>query len=219
MLLGPQHQTQNLHPNASQRLVIPGEHTNFNSINLNVEQFITYRPLSSFTRWLAIICIPTSHKDYQKVLDLFNGLTHSIESGVKCEYDLSKDLTEYEKKTVISKYKWYTIDLRSQKDDNLKNSINLKFPESTPEWMINLYFNNLYNKMKGLVIFADNINQIPKNMHARSNFGLCDLTETQLTEFLNLATYKRLDNIIPINKDNKIVGYVNGTNWIKLVEL
>ena len=219
MLLGPQHQTQNLHHNASQQLVINGEYTHFNSINLNVEKFITYRPLSSFTRWLAIVCIPTSHKDYQKVLDLFNGLCHNIESGIKCEYDLTKDLSEYAKKTAISKYKWYTIDLRSQKDEKLKNSIDLKFPEATPEWMRNFYFNNLYNKMKGLVIFADNINQIPKNMHSRSNFGLCNLTEAKLSEFLHLATYKRLDNIIPINENNQIVGYVNGTNWIKLVEL
>lgn len=219
MLLGPQHQTQNLYPNTIQQLVTNGEYTNFNNINLNVEQFITYRPLSSFTRWLAIVCIPTSHKDYQKVLDLFNGLCYNIEPGVKCEYDLTKDLSEYEKKTVISKYKWYTIDLRSQKDEKLKNVINLKFPDGSPEWMRNFYFNNLYNKMKGLVIFADNINKIPKNMHARSNFGLCDLTETQLSEFLYVATYKRLDNIIPINETNKIVGYVNGTNWIKLVEL
>jgi hypothetical protein len=223
MLFGPQSLLSNIQSTTSNNLnnayFSNGDLTPFDSIHLNVEPFIIYRQLSTFQRWLAIITIPTNHKDYQKVINLFYNLNSTIDSGVNVTYDITKDMSEYEKKNIISKHKWYTIDLRKEQDVNLKNKIDLKFANSSPDWLVNYYFDNIYSKVKGLIIFADDINQIPKSMCARSNFGLCDLTRYKLKEWLYNSTQKRLDNVIPDNINNKIVGYINAHNWIKLVTI
>ena len=79
--------------------------------------------------------------------------------------------------------------------------------------------NKCFNKCKGLVLYIDNMDDIPPTLFARSQIGLCTYTERELSVFIAKGTSKYITNCIPINKNNNIVGYVNAHKWAKLVTL
>lgn len=214
MFLGPQSE-----PYYQPNVPLPhgGKLTPFNAYCLKVEPFILYRPLSSFTRWLFIVCVPTTHRDYSKVQQAIREYTSSIDIGSSCKLDLTDN--SFSTTKVISKHKWYTMDLRTDVDSGLTNRIHVELPKSSPLWYHSLYMDKIYNKTKGLVIYADNIEQIPLNIVARSIVGLCTLDKDGLRQFLSIGSAKRLDGVTPDNIDGKIVGYCNCTKWTKCISI
>ncbi len=191
--------------------------TLFDSLSFNVEPFVLYRPLSSFTRWLIIVCVPTSHPQYKRLQSTIEEYTSSIDSGVSTTISL-KDNSYKDCKT-ISKHKWYSVDLREKYDSQLKNRITIAFPEGVQDWYTSLYIDKIYNKCKGLVIYADKLEQIPKPVITRSIIGLCNLSGEELRKFLFEGCAKRIDHVNPINETSRIVGYSNYNKWTKWIEL
>jgi hypothetical protein len=189
---------------------------NFNSYYFNLEPFVLFRQLNTFSRWLMIVCVKKSDKNYNTIQTFIKDLTTGLECGKNVTIDTTKEIL---KNNEISKHKWYSIDLRNEPDSNINNKININFPEGVDAWYKTLYFDKIYNKSKGLIIYADSLDDIPQTMHARSNIGLCTHTEIELINFIFRCTAKYLDNIIPINNKNEIVGFINAHKWTKLVKL
>lgn len=214
MFLGPQ-STEPL----TSRIPPPigGKVIPFNAYCFNVEPFILFRPLSSFTRWLIIVCVPVSHPDYNKVQQAIREYTSSIDIGSSCKVNLQDSSIADTK--VISKHKWYTLDYRTELDSKLTNRIQLSMPDGVPDWYNSLYVDKIYNKTKGLVIYADTLSQIPTNLLSRSIAGLCTLSGDSLRSFLDMGAAKRLDGVTPDNSEHKIVGYTNCNKWTKCVSI
>ncbi len=188
----------------------------FDNLHLNVEPFVLFRQLNSFSRWLMIVCVKKTDKNYNNLQSFIKDLTTNLDSGNTINIDTTKEIL---KNNEISKYKWYTIDMRNDQDTTLTNNINIKFGDGVDTWYKSLYFDKIFNKCKGLVIYADSIDDIPCTMLSRSNIGLCTFTDLELTNFLYKCTAKYLENIIPVNNGNEIVGFVNAHKWTKLVKL
>ena len=188
----------------------------FDNLHLNVEPFVLFRQLNLFSRWLMIICVKKTDKNYGMLQSFVKDLTSNLESGNNVNIDTTKEIL---KNNEISKYKWYTIDIRSEQDTTISNKINIKFGEGVDTWYKSLYFDKIYNKCKGLIIYADSLNDIPVTILSRSNIGLCTFTDIELTNFLYKCTAKYIENVIPENNGGEIVGYVNAHKWTKLVKL
>jgi hypothetical protein len=189
---------------------------NFNSYYFNIEPFVLFQSLNTFSKWLMIVCIKKSDKNYNTIQTFIKDLTHNLEMGKSVTIDTTKEML---KNNEISKHKWYSIDLRNEPDLTINNKININFTEGIEKWYKTLYFDKIYNKTKGLIIYADKLDDIPSTMHARSNIGLCTYTEVELLNFIFKCTAKYLENIIPVNKDKEIVGFINSHKWTKLVKL
>ena len=188
----------------------------FDSLHLNIEPFVLFRQLNSFSRWLMIICVKKTHKNYDILQSFINDLTTNLEKGNTVNIDTTKEIL---KNNEISKYKWYTIDIRSDNDTTISNKINIKFGEGSDLWYKSLYFDKIYNKCKGLIIYADSIDDIPSTMLCRTNMGLCTFTDIELSNFIYKCTAKYIENVLPQNNNDEIVGFVNAHKWTKLVKL
>jgi hypothetical protein len=188
----------------------------FDNLHLNVEPFVLFRQLNTFSRWLMIICVKKTDKNYNMLQTFIKDLTFNLEKGNTVNIDTTKEIL---KNNEISKYKWYNIDIRSDIDTTLDNKINIKFGEGSDLWYKSLYFDKIYNKCKGLIIYADSIDDIPCTMLSRSNMGLCTFTDIELTNFIYKCTAKYIENVLPQNNNGDIVGYVNAHKWTKLVKL
>jgi len=188
----------------------------FDNLHLNVEPFVLFRQLNSFSRWLMIICVKKTDKNYNNLQSFIKDLTFNLESGNTVNIDTTKEIL---KNNEISKYKWYTIDIRNDEDTTISNKINIKFGEGSDTWYKSLYFDKIYNKCKGLIIYADSVDDIPCTMLSRSNMGLCTFTDMELANFIYKCSAKYIENVNPENNKGEIVGYVNAHKWTKLVKL
>lgn len=188
----------------------------FDNLHLNVEPIVLFRPLNTFARWLTIICVKKDNPSYNILQSFIKDLTSNLDCGNIVNIDTTTTIC---KNNEISKYKWYSIDLRSDKDNTLNNKININFVDDIDSWYKTLYFDKIYNKCKGLVIYADSLEDIPSTMLARCNIGLCEYTEYNLANFIYKCTGKYLQNVMPVNASKEIVGFVNAHKWTKLVKL
>jgi len=218
MYLGPQTQTMPTYQLSSQNYSSVNKvDMRFDELSLNVEPLIFSRPLSSFTRWLIIVCVPKSHPDYDRLQSTIQAYASSIDSGVSTTVSLKDN--SYNPGKTISKHKWYSMDLRNEVDTTIGNTIKVEFPEEVTEWYTSMYIDKIYNKCKGLVIYADKIEQIPKSIVSRSIAGVCDMSGPELSSFIHLGSAKYLDQVNPVNSSHKLVGYSNCNKWTKLVTL
>jgi len=188
----------------------------FDSLHLNVEPIVLFRPLNTFTRWLTIICVKKDNPNYNVLQSFIKDLTNNLDCGNKVNIDTTTTIC---KNNEISKYKWYSIDLRNDKDHSINNKIDINFVDGIDSWYKTLYFDKIYNKCKGLVIYADSLEDIPSTMLARCNIGLCEYTGYNLANFIFKCTGKYPENAIPVNVNKDIVGFVNAHKWTKLVKL
>ncbi len=188
----------------------------FDNLHLNVEPIVLFRPLNTFTRWLIILCVKKDNPNYDTLQSFIKDLTSNLECGNKVSIDTSTTIC---KNNEISKYKWYSIDLRNDKDQTLNNKIDINFIDGVDLWYKTLYFDKIYNKCKGLVIYADSLEDIPSTMLARCNIGLCEYTDYILANFIFKCTGKYIENVMPMNANKDIVGFVNAHKWTKLVKL
>jgi hypothetical protein len=189
----------------------------FDSYNQNVEPFVLYRPLNLYKRWLAIIIIDKNNPKYSQLQLFIDDLTNQLDKGSSASFNIYD--SDYNTNNSISKHKWYSIDLRTNKDTNLSNLIQTDIKNTDPSWIRNVYFDKCYNKTKGLIIYADSIKDVPSVLIARSSFGLCTLSGNDLANFLFQSVRKVITENNPINKDNSIVGYINCHKWMKLVKI
>ncbi len=191
---------------------------NFDALHYNVEPFILYRPLNLYQRWLAIILVKKNDPNYNHLQTFISHLTSTLDIGSSTSFTMLEDSSKFGS---ISKHKWYSIDLRDEQDSSIKNLIqyDTKKHQLITKWMKNLYFDKLYNKTKGLVIYADSLEDVPEVLISRSTFGLCTLSGKELAQFIFNCTCKLLCENIPTNKENKIIGYINSHKWMKLVEI
>lgn len=196
----------------------PTNNVKFDALNYNLEPFILYRPLNLYNRWLAIILINKNDPNYNQFQTFISDLTLTLDIGTQTSFSMLEDSSKFGS---ISKHKWYSIDLRSEQDTTIKNLIHFdtKKHQSISKWMNNLYFDKLYNKTKGLVVYADCLDDVPEVLISRSTFGLCTLSGKKLSEFIFKCTRKVLFDNNPTNDENKIVGFINSHKWMKLVEL
>jgi hypothetical protein len=210
--IGPQSITQYHNPNPQ---LNGNKHIPFDQLHLNIEDPILYRSLNSMTRWCIIACVPSDHKQYDNMKNYIEECASNVDKGQNATFDTTND---YKSNSTISKHKWYSIDLRKKPDLKLTNKLSLNLPTNYPDWYYSLYLDKCYNKCKGLVIYIDNINDIPLNIYARSTLGFCTFTETELNKFIFLGSSKLFNDITPLNTDNSIVGYINAHKWTKCIK-
>ena len=187
----------------------------YNNIYMNVDSIVLFKELNTYPRWLIIICgISSSHPNYKNLSKTIDDITYPTKIGKRTKINLGET---FDFSKLLNKS--YSIDLRQYPDEEIKNLITLDLPKESPDWYSSIYYDKIYNKTKGLVIYVDKMDDIPNTIYARSTIGLCNLSEKDLSNFLFKGCAKRLNNINPLNSDNSIVGYVNAHTWTKLVKL
>ncbi len=152
----------------------PNIKTTFSALGTNLEPFVLNRQLDSYKHIVAVIDVQTDNPLYNDVKD------YIAKSVKNIPYASDKIIKEYSTSST-SKNFLYTIDLRKNKDNSLYGKLELPTVDS---WIQNTYFNSIIENSRGIIVYCDNISDVPKCVSTRSIFALSDKIDKELKTFL-----------------------------------
>jgi len=174
----------------------------WNSIESNVIPLIFKREPQSYMRQSTMFIVSKNHSEY-------NTLKKSIENWyIDCPkgHTIDIDCTSKFDDTDFQSKCWYVIDLRKDKD-TFKNLINLTNFEKLPNFAQCRLSFNIYEKVKGLVIFADSIDDIPDTLKTQAVIGLTSGNTLSLFNLLRDGCSDSPNRNIPIKRDSTLAGF------------
>ena len=133
-------------------------------------------------------------------LDVNAGKSFSLDMTSKLDYD-----------DTVPKC-WYIIDLRAKPDQSFKNVITLKHWNSLPAFAQSRIIFELYEKVKGLVVFADKAEDIPSTIWTNAVWGLTYVEEGcsgNLNHFISNGVFLTPQSACPLVevKANQLHGF------------
>ena len=182
----------------------------FTSLYNDIQPFIMKRSIDEFPQFSSVFVVNKNHEQYQKLISFLNKIctgisTENIVFDINNKFDLSK----------INKNKYYIIDLRKDKDTNIGS---IQFNNIEYNFVLHTYCIDILNNCKGIFCFADNIEDIPQVYYARNIFGLCDLDNKKLHEFIYRCNSSKIFKTTnPLKQDNRLYGILNGEMWAKYI--
>jgi hypothetical protein len=161
----------------------------WNPVEGNVYPLILKREPTSYVGWHSVsLVVPTSNTHYANLLKLVNNWYIDVPAGqfpIKIDACGKHDLDEMEKK------RWYIVDLRSKPDTKIPNRIELTNISKLDAFAKEKLAKSLMEKSKGLVVFADQVGDIPDVWLTMSVWGL---TAGSTKELFDLLSFGCLDS-------------------------
>jgi len=177
----------------------------WNPYEIDISPLILNRNPSQFTRQVSTFVLPTSHSQYAELKELLRNWYTDVPIGKGFSVDCTTKL-DYDE--IVPKC-WYILDLRAKPDETLKNRIVMKHWDQLPAFAQTRLAFELYEKVKGLVVFADKYSDVPATLWANSVLGLSSETSADFTEFIRsgvMVTANNNANIVRTNSDT-LAGY------------
>ena len=176
---------------------------NWNEYEVELYPLILKRSPTTYFHQCSCFIVPTNHPQYSHLMKKIRYWLMDIPEGKKINADMTARLDWDD----ITPKCWYTIDFREVPDATLPNQIVLKnFDKLAPHAQNRLAF-ELYEKVKGLVIFADHYSQIPAVWTTLSAWGLTSNTSLGLTNFLKVCINQTPNNAVVYKTDDKLAGF------------
>lgn len=177
----------------------------WNNVENELYPLILKRQPSSFLHFTASLIVNKNNTNYSNLLTLINNYFSEIPKGTNIEFDAT---SKYDFDEFVAK-QWFVIDLRKDPDISIKNRINLiNWNKLTPEVQARVAF-EIIQKIKGCVIFADTIFDIPHTCRTMSVLALTEESTFGLTQLCREGCNETPKNqAILVPKDNtKLNGY------------
>ena len=174
----------------------------WNSIESDVIPLIFKRDPQSYMRQTTMFIVQKQHQDYDALKKCLENWYIDCPKGHTIDIDCTAkfDDTEFQSKC------WYVIDLRKDKD-TFKNSINLTNLDKLPTFAQCRLSFHIYEKVKGIVIFADEVDDIPETLKTQAVIGLTSGNTPNLFNLLRDGCTDSPNRNIPIKRDNTLGGY------------
>jgi len=188
---------------------------NWTSWESNVYPLYLNREPSSYVRQCSTFIVSTTNEHYDNLKQLIQswyedsvkpGKSTTLKMNAKFDHDW------------IEPKSWYVIDLRKQPDKKWKNVIILEDFLTLPEAVQNRLAFELFEAVKGLVIFADDIMQIPTVWLTMSVWGLSEGNSVHLTHFIRNGCTETPQNFAIYKNSSKLAGYHRMENMPTYVE-
>ncbi len=176
----------------------------FNNIDSPIYPLIFKRKVSSYKHIACMFDVNKNHDKYNSLKDHIQKWFKELPSTKSsCVIDFTKTIDYSE----LSPSSWYVVDLRKNKDVWTNEIKMLNIDKVTEDIKSRICF-ELYENVKGIVLFVDVIDQVPKSLATLSCIGLSDKTGNDLASFITKGCNKTPNSAIPLNKNtNTLCGY------------
>lgn len=174
----------------------------WNSIESDVVPLIFKRDPSTYMRQTTMFILPKQHPEYINLKKSLENWYIDTTKGHTIDIDCTAKLDD----TDLQSKCWYVIDLRKDKD-TFKNSLNLHNIEKLPDFVKCRLAFHIYEKTKGIVIFADAIEDIPYTLRTAAVIGLTHGKTKELFDLLRDGCTEVPNRSIPIKRDDSLGGY------------
>ena len=188
----------------------------WDSYESDVYPLILNRSPATYIHQASTFIVKKTHEQYSQlcgIIDLWylDAVGKGTNVSINCTSKLDMD-------DLVPK-KWYIIDFREQPDTSFTNCITLKnFDKLSAHAQARLAF-EIYEKVKGLVIFADHIKQVPLTLMSLSVWGLTEGYSKELTNFLRNGCTETPKNYAVLKTTNELSGYTRFENMPTFVQL
>lgn len=188
--------------------------------SLNVSPFLVNRSLKTYSSWVLIFVLPKNHQKYQALRERINFLLSDFTEGIGFNLDLEKEFKlRYDKKTKtgLQENSYYTIDFRNEPDNEIKSLVEIQNLENIVDWELNEISEQILKNCRGLVIFADKIDQIPAHLLTQSQIGLSSDHEN-FSDFITRAGGVNNCYDVEFDEKTRLHGYIKMIKWTRFVQ-
>ena len=188
---------------------------NWNTYESDVYPLILNRSPTTYQHQASMFIVDKEHADYSTLLSILSNWYLDVQKGSRISIDCTAKL---DLDDLVPKH-WYVMDLRNQPDTTLKNTIVLKnFDKLSAHAQSRIAF-EIYEKVKGVVVFADDLEQVPSTLSTLSVWGLTQGFSKELTNFLRFGCTETPKNYAVFKTKNTLAGYTRFENMPTFVEM
>jgi hypothetical protein len=176
---------------------------NWNDQEADIYPLILKRSPLSYQHQCSLFVVPTTHHQYSMLKQKLDYWLMDIPKGKNILADMTARLDWDD----ITPKCWYIIDFRATPDTQLTNVITLRNWEKLSIHAQNRLAFELYEKVKGLVIFADGNSQIPAVWYTLASWGMTSQITASFTLFLRSAINESPNNAVVYKTTDELGGF------------
>ena len=174
----------------------------WNETDLELYPLLLSREPQSYSHQCSIFLVKKDHPDYDRLCKTISNWYSEIPRGTEVKIDGFEkySLDEFTPKS------WAIWDFRKDKG-NFSNKIQFThWNELSPHTKNRIAF-EIYERVKGLVVFADSIHDVPNVLRSLCIFGCSEQNTDELYHFLMETCFTVPKNEIPYRTDNRLLGF------------
>jgi hypothetical protein len=175
----------------------------FNKFNINLKSFILPKSLDTFKNFIMVFEVRKDSNKYEELKSMLNGMLSQskLVKGKKTKLNFNNTLS-----SKLDDSKVYFCDLRTDKDKDFELEIEL----NKCKWINDVIGSTLLSSTRGLIIFTDDIKDVPKSWISKSIAGLT--SKQVINEFIK-SGYGASNNNIEFKvdecrKEETLHGYI-----------
>jgi hypothetical protein len=175
----------------------------YDSYNSDVCPLILNRQPGNFTRQVSCFVVPADHALYGDLRELIENWYVDVPAGSSMSINVTSKI-DYDE--TVPKC-WYVIDFRKTPDaKKWKNKIELKNWDKLTAFAQARIIFELYEKVKGLVVFADTPDDIPETMWSNCVLGLTNQSTEVLTQIIQKGVFLTPTNAYTLKSSTDYLG-------------
>ena len=172
--------------------------TRWNEYEVDLYPMVWKRNPSSFLHVAATFIVDKKHPHYAALKQMVCNWFLDVPMGSKALIDMT---SKFSWDDDLVKKNWYVVDLRADPDTTWTNAVTLKNWSKLSIHAQNRLLFEMYEKVKGLVVIADKVDDVPETITTLSVTGLTTHKDEQLWTFIHRGMFETPRFTIPFNED------------------
>lgn len=183
---------------------------NFDWETFNVGPFCLNRELESWQNFCFVFIVSKDHPKYNDLKNRIIDLLKSFSTQSSFTLNFDKEWQVPNQKNV------YTLDLRKSRDETFTNLLKIVAEDDLEKWEMEEISEQIYANSRGIVVFADEISQVPQYLLTMSQVGLSETSN--LKEFFEKAAgYYTNSTEIQSQDEKTLAGFIKMLKWKRFI--